>query len=78
LSKKNCQTLPPKFGKVKNEICQKFYPFCSACMKMSEMQQILNEIFKSVLPNLAKIFWSVTEFNKNYEILRNLTKFHES
>jgi len=40
-----------------------------AWMKVSKIQQIFKEIFKSVLPNLAKIFWPIAELNKFYEIL---------
>ncbi len=47
-------------------------------MKESKMQQIFNEIFKPVSPNLAKIFWSFTELNKNFQNLQNLMKFQET
>ncbi len=65
-------TLPPNFGKSHNQSGQKFSPFCMAWVKVSEMRGIFNKFFKSVWPNLVKIFhpfyrikWKIT---KNYEI----------
>jgi len=46
-----------------------------ASMKVSEMQQVFNEILKSVSPTLAKFFWSFMELNKNVSYY---TKFYES
>ncbi len=48
-----------------------------AWMKVREMQQIFNEIFKSFYPNLAK-FFGFSELNKNNNILQYTMKFKES
>ncbi len=52
---------------------------------MSEMQLIFNEILKSVWPNLANVFWSLTELNKNlqyytkiYSITKNLQYYKKN
>ncbi len=38
-----------------------------ASIKVKKMKWIFNKIFKPVKPNLAKIFWSLTDLNKNLQ-----------
>ncbi len=78
---KKSSNLLPNFSKGFNKHCLTFHLFCMAGMKVSKMQQISKHNTKSVLPNLAFIFRSFTELNKN--LLHNnkfnfkkLTKFY--
>ncbi len=53
---KNFQSLPPNFRESLNKSYIKFRPFCMASIKVSEMRQIFNKIFKSVESTFSKIF----------------------
>jgi len=41
-----------------DESCPKFCPFCMAWTKVSKMQQIFNEIFKSILKFFLGLLWN--------------------
>ncbi len=62
-----------------------FGPFLMAWTKVTEIQQMFNEISKLVKQNLAQIFQTLAElkkklqdFTKVNEISQKLMKFHKS